>query len=324
MRLFPSIRTFDWRANRFRARLVVAVLALFSGFALGGSAQVVPTRAQIAVVVATLASPECLRLAETAKTCSKALGHEAVVFDSQGDTAKEAVQFEDAIAAGFKVILFNPVDSKGSISSVRNARAAGVGVICFGRGLEATNFTAAQVLVDSYSAGVKLGEGWGGAVGRSGQYAEFAGQPGNQPAVQASRGFNSVVDRWAGLCRVVPPIGVTDPVAVAAATETILKEHPRIRGVFCADGSRIPAIQEGFVKSGMAGQVRFFGFGPVACLQNLVDSGISGMMAVNSPEKLGAKAADLAHQFLHGQRDFPPVVLVPLEVLTIEKSGANR
>ncbi len=283
-----------------------------------------PTRAQIAVVVATLASPECLRLAETAKTCSKALGHEAVVFDSQGDTAKEAVQFEDAIAAGFKVILFNPVDSKGSVSSVRNARAAGVGVICFGRGLQATNFTAAQVLADSYSAGVKLGQGWGGAVGRSGQYAEFAGQPDNQPAVQASRGFHSVVDRWVDLCRVVPPIAATDPVAVTSAMETIFKEHPRIRGVFCADGSCVPAIQEGFMKSGMAGRIYFFGFGPVVCWQNLVDSGTAGMIAVNGPDRLGAKAADLAHQFLHGQRDFPPVALVPLEVLTMEKSGKNR
>ena len=57
-------------------------------------------------------------LAQAAKAKAVELGYDATIFDSQNDTAKEAANFDNIIAAGYKAILFNPTDAEGSVADV--------------------------------------------------------------------------------------------------------------------------------------------------------------------------------------------------------------
>src|SRR6266567_8561385 len=83
-------------------------------------------KTKIAVVISTLNNPWFVVLGDTAKARAIELGYDATIFDSQNDTAKEAANFENIIASGYKAILFNPTDANGSIASVEKAKAAGI------------------------------------------------------------------------------------------------------------------------------------------------------------------------------------------------------
>src|SRR5213593_1676339 len=130
---------------------------------------------KIAVVISTLNNPWFVVLGDTAKARAVELGYDATVFDSQNDTAKEAAHFENVIAGGYKAILFNPTDANGSIANVLKAKAAGVPVFCIDREINATNAATSQMLSDSYTGCVKLGEYFVEQVGEEGKYVELLG-----------------------------------------------------------------------------------------------------------------------------------------------------
>ena len=83
------------------------------------------TKGKFAVVVSTLNNPWFVVLGETAKARAIELGYDAVIFDSQNDTAKAAAHFENLIAGGYKAVLFNPTDANGSIANVLIGKSGG-------------------------------------------------------------------------------------------------------------------------------------------------------------------------------------------------------
>src|SRR5215467_3722274 len=135
-----------------------AGLALAAGAFLAapvfGADQPAP-KAKIAVVISTLNNPWFVVLGDAAKGRAVELGYDATIFDSQNDTAKEAANFENVIASGYKAILFNPTDSAGSVANVMKAKAAGIPVFCIDRETNSTNAAVSQMLSDSYSGCVK-------------------------------------------------------------------------------------------------------------------------------------------------------------------------
>src|ERR1051326_2863458 len=132
-------------------------------------------KTKIAVVISTLNNPWFVVLGETAKARAIELGYDATIFDSQNDTAKEASHFENLIAGGYKAVLFNPTDANGSVANVLKAKAAGVPGFCIDREINSTNAATSQMLSDSYSGCVALGQYFVQQVGKEGKYAELLG-----------------------------------------------------------------------------------------------------------------------------------------------------
>src|SRR5215471_9581631 len=62
-------------------------------------------KTKIAIIISTLNNPWFVVLGDAAKARATELGYDANVFDSLNDTAKEASNFENVIAAGYKAIL---------------------------------------------------------------------------------------------------------------------------------------------------------------------------------------------------------------------------
>src|ERR1017187_7494343 len=140
-------------------KLTLAVVLTTAAILLTQTASAQPAPKQkIAVVISTLNNPWFVVLGETAKARAIELGYDATIFDSQNDTAKEAANFENIIASGYKAILFNPTDANGSIANVQKAKAAGIPVFCIDREINSTNAATSQILSDSYSGCVKLGQ----------------------------------------------------------------------------------------------------------------------------------------------------------------------
>ena len=301
----------------FRSLLVLA-LALFSqahsSFAAGQAA----AKQKIAVVISTLNNPWFVVLGETAKARAVELGYDATIFDSQNDTAKEASHFENLIAAGYKAVLFNPTDANGSVANVQKAKAAGVPVFCIDREINSTNAATAQMLSDSYSGCVALGQYFVKVVGKEGKYAELLGIVGDNNTWNRSKGFHSVVDRYPGLKMVAQQSADFDRAKGLEVFESILQKNPDISAVFCGNDAMAMGAYQALVAAGKADKVKVFGFDGADDVVKLIAEKKIAATGMQFPKVMAQKAAEFADEYIKGKRDFQQKIPVKVELVTPE------
>jgi ABC-type sugar transport system substrate-binding protein len=303
-------------------KLALAVLTVTAAilFTQTSSAQPAP-KAKIAVVVSTLNNPWFVVLGETARARAIELGYDATIFDSQNDTAKEASHFENIIASGYKAILFNPTDANGSVANVLKAKAAGIPVFCIDREINSTNAATSQMLSDSYSGCVKLGQYFVKTVGQEGEYAELLGLVGDNNTWNRSKGFHSVVDRYPGLKMVAQQSGEFDRAKGLEVMESILQAHPDIKAVFCGNDAMAMGAYQALVTAGKAGTVKVFGFDGADDAVKLIAEGKIAATGMQFPKTMARKSAEFADDYIKGRRDFPQKVPVPVELVTPANVG---
>lgn len=322
---------FEWWCGiRARGPALIAGLVLVgwltgcgrSDRAAGGAqGEAAGARPRIAVVISTLNNPWFVVLAETAKARAEELGYAVTVFDSQNDTAKEAAHFENIIAGGYKAILFNPTDANGSIANVRKAKAAGIPVFCMDREINATDLAVAQILSDNYSGAVAIGQYFVKVVGTNAKYAELLGIVGDNNTWNRSRGFHSVVDRYPGLKMVAQQSAEFDRAKGLQVMEAILQAHPDIEAVFCGNDAMAMGAYQALVAAGKDKQVKVFGFDGAEDVVKLIAEGKIAATGMQFPRTMARMAAEFAHQYLNGKRDFQQKVPVPVELVTPENVG---
>ena len=299
----------NWIKLMFSAGLSMAVLL----FTQSSSAQDA-AKQKIAVVVSTLNNPWFVVLGETAKARAVELGYDATLFDSQNDTAKEAAHFENLIAGGYKAVLFNPTDANGSIANVEKAKAAGIPVFCIDREINSTNAATAQMLSDSYSGCVKLGQLFVKTVGKEGEYAELLGIVGDNNTWNRSKGFHSVADRYPGLKMVAQQSGEFDRAKGLEVMESILQAHPGLRGVFCGNDAMAMGAYQALVTAGKTDQVKVFGFDGADDVVRSIAEGKIVATGMQFPKKMAQQSAEFADQYIKGKRDFAQKIPVPVEI----------
>ncbi|MCB1208179.1 MAG: D-ribose ABC transporter substrate-binding protein [Verrucomicrobiales bacterium] len=276
---------------------------------------------RIAVVISTLNNPWFVVLAETAKAKAVELGYNAVIFDSQNDTAKEASHFENIIAGGYKAVLFNPTDAEGSVANVRKAKAAGIPVFCIDREINATDAATAQLLSDNYSGCVTLGQYFVKQVGKEGTYAELLGLVGDNNTWNRSKGFHSVVDRFPGLKMVAQQSADFDRAKALEVLESILQKNPDISAVFCGNDAMAMGAYQALVGAGKADKVKVFGFDGADDVVKLIAEKKIAATGMQFPKLMAQKAAEFADQYIKGKRDFAQKIPVKVELVTPENVG---
>jgi ribose transport system substrate-binding protein len=297
-------------------RIVVAV-ALIGLSIFASCKRINSEKPPIAIVISTLNNPWFVVLAETAKQRAEELGYHATVFDSQNNTDKEAAHFENIIAEGYKAILFNPTDADGSISNVRRAKAANLPVFCIDREINAADAATSQILSDSYSGCVALGQYFVEEMGEKGQYAELLGLLGDNNTHNRSKGFHSVVDRYPGLKMVAQQTAAFDRTQGLEVMETILQAHPNINAVFCGNDAMAMGAYQATTAAGKADQVKVFGFDGADEVVRLIAERKIAATGMQFPKTMARMAVEYADQWLKGRRDFQQKVPVAVELVTV-------
>jgi ABC-type sugar transport system substrate-binding protein len=273
---------------------------------------------RVAVVVSTLNNPWFVVLAEAARERAQELGYAAVIFDSQNDPAKESQHFDNVIASGYRAVLFNCTDAKGSVANVRRARAAGIPVFCMDREIEANDAAVSQILSDNYSGCVALGQYFVEQVGEEGKYIELLGLVADTNTWNRSRGFHSVVDRFPGLKRVAQQSADFDRTRALEVLETLLQAHPDIDAVFCGNDAMAMGAYQALLAAGKAGRVKVFGFDGADDVVRAIAEGKITATVMQFPKVMARTAAENADRYIKGQRDFPQRTPVAVELVTRE------
>lgn len=296
-----------------RLKVLMLLLLVFAGCKNNSGSGQPP---KVAIVVSTLNNPWFVFLAETAAAKAKSLGYETKIFDSQNNTALETDHFENAIASGYKAILFNPTDANGSVVNVNKARAAGVPVFCMDREVNSANAATSQILSDSYSGCVDMGKYFVKTMHSKGKYAELLGLVADNNTWNRSKGFHSVVDYFPGLQMVAQQSADFDQNKAMEVLESILQAHPDINAVFCGNDAMALGAYQALVAAGKADKVKVFGFdGSKDAIQSIKDGKMLAT-AMQFPKVMAETAASYADEYLKGRRDFPKKIPVGVELVT--------
>jgi ribose transport system substrate-binding protein len=204
---------------------------------------------------------------------------------------------------------------------VLKAKAAGIPVFCIDREINSTNAATSQMLSDSYSGCVKLGQLFVKTVGKEGEYAEIIGLVGDNNTWNRSKGFHSVVDRFPGLKLVAQQSGEFDRAKGMEVMESILQAHPNIKGVFCGNDAMAMGAYQALVAAGKDKQVKVFGFDGADDVVKSIAEGKIVATGMQFPKTMARKSAEFADEYIKGKRDFPQKVPVPVEIVTQENVG---
>jgi len=273
---------------------------------------------RIAVIISTLNNPWFVVLGETAAHHARELGYEATIFDAQNNTALETDHFENAIASGFDAILFNPTDADGSIANVRMAKRSGVPVFCMDREVNATDAATSQILSDSYAGCVAIGKYFVEKLNKKGKYVEILGLVGDNNTWSRSKGFHSVVDYYPDLKMVAQQNGDFDRNKSMEVLESILQVHPDIKGVFCGNDAMAMGAYQALMSAGKAEEVMVFGFDGANDVVNSIQQKKIMATGMQFPKVMAKTAAEFAHEYFNGRRDFAQKIPVAVEMVNQE------
>ncbi|MDC0935579.1 D-ribose ABC transporter substrate-binding protein [Pirellulales bacterium] len=275
--------------------------------------------AKIAVVISTLNNPWFVVLGETARDRAIELGHDASLFDSQNDTAKEAAHFDDVIAAGYTAILFNPTDADGSVANVQRAKDAGIPVFCIDREINSTDVATSQLLSDNYSGCVELGKYFVEQLGESGKYVELLGLVGDNNTWNRSKGFHSVVDRYEGIEMTAQQSADFDRNKAMEVMESILQSHDDIDAVFCGNDAMAMGAYQALLGAGKADSVKVFGYDGAEDVVKSIAEGKITATVMQYPKLMAKTAAEFADAFIRdNKRDFQQKMPVHVDLVTAE------
>tara|TARA_R110002050_G_scaffold53118_2_gene120848 strand:- start:93204 stop:94169 length:966 start_codon:yes stop_codon:yes gene_type:complete len=296
--------------------LILLLLAIFSLSSCNNKNSNAPKK--IAVVISTLNNPWFVVLGESAAERARELGYEATIFDSQNNTSKEAEHFENLIAAGYSAVLFNPTDSEGSVSNVKRAKIAGVPVFCMDREVNALDAATSQIISDSFSGCVELGEYFVRKLNKKGKYVELLGLVGDNNTWNRSKGFHSVVDHFPELEMVSQQSADFDRSIAMDKLESVMQSNPDINAVFCGNDAMAMGAYQALVTAGKEKDVMIFGFDGEDDVMNAIADKRIMATVMQSPKKMARTAAELADEYIKGKRDFSAKTPLQVEVVTQE------
>lgn len=273
---------------------------------------------KMAVVISTLNNPWFVVLGETAQQRAEELGYEAVIFDSQNNPSKETEHFDNIIVAGFKAILFNPTDAKGSVANVKAAKQAGIPVFCMDREIDDNNAAVSQILSDNYSGCVLLGQYFVKKLKGNGSYVELLGLVGDNNTWNRSKGFHSVVDNYPDLEMVAQQTGEFDRNKAMEVMESMLQAHPKIDAVFCGNDAMAMGAYQAVNAAGKADKIMIFGFDGAADVVDAIRDGKIEATGMQFPKTMAKTAAEYADRYINGERNLTKKVPVAVELVTKE------
>lgn len=252
---------------------------------------------------------------------------EYTCFDGEASTEKQVSIMNDLISQQYDCIFLQASDAAGLTSSVQEAEAAGIPVICIN--LDVTEKHAGLVQMATYESGVLVAEKMGEQLGGKGKVVIIQGVIGASTQVLRESGFRETLEKK------YPDIEILDAQpadwekeAAVAVMNNFLQTYDQIDGVCAindtmAEGAAVAAEAAGRLD----GMYIWGNDGETDALTMIENGQMAGTIYTNCYEQ-GAAAAQLSMFFMNsglspeyvtrtGVVDMAPVVVTKENVGTI-------
>jgi erythritol transport system substrate-binding protein len=195
-----------------------------------------PSKGTIAILVNALDNPYYAAEAKGAETRAKELGYDTITLSHNEDVNKQNELVNLVIGKGVKAIVLDNADSASSVATVRQAKEKGVPVALINREILEDGLAIAQLTHNNMQAGSEVARLFVREIGEAGEYVELTCNQADKNCVTRSEAFHQVLDNYPGLKMVARQDAKGALLPGQQAMDSILQEHPKIKGVICGNG----------------------------------------------------------------------------------------
>ena len=271
------------------AAAVFMMFTLTTGFAAGAR------KAKVAVVVKTLTGDVFqLKLAEAARDRAIALGADATIYQAGGQTAVQKMVsiIEDLIVQKVDVILISPLDSKAVVPVFKQAKAAGITIVCMDQTADGSDFVT-FISTDNYAAAT-LGADYAKKIlNGKGNVLVVEGAPGSSVGDDRKNGFKDNVVKGSAIKIVGSQSGFWANDKAMQAAENMLQANPQVDLIFSCSDVMVGGILEAIKLAGKEGKIKVISFDGSKFGINLIKEGKIVADIAQFPIKVGTKAAEV-------------------------------
>jgi ribose transport system substrate-binding protein len=314
--------------QKTRRRVLIAGVLASAGLMNSKIANAMPNgKVTIALVVKSLADPFTMAMSSGAQNYQK---HFASEFDltvrstaSATDTAGQIRIVEELIASHVNAIVLAPTDSKALVPVVARAIDAGIIVIAIDNPLDESatraahievpfvgpdNFKGARIVADYLATRLKPGD----------EVGIIEGVASDRNAQQRTAGFKEAMDA-AHLRIAATASGDWDYSKGKAAAAVMMAQHPRLRGLLCANDSIATGAVDAVRNAHRTGNVYVTGYNNDASITPLLATGRILATVDQFPARQAVFGVDMALKALNEltrQQDLSPYIETPLQLVT--------
>ncbi|WP_084168281.1 D-ribose ABC transporter substrate-binding protein [Paraburkholderia acidipaludis] len=215
---------------------VTAAVAASFVMALQPADALAAGKGTIAILVNALDNPYYAAEAKGADTEAKKLGYDTIVLSHGEDVNKQNELVNLVIGKGVKGIILDNADSNSSVATVRTAQEKHVPVVLINREIPKDGIAIAQLSHNNLQAGTEVAQRFVDTIGEKGEYVELTCNLADKNCVTRSQAFHQVLDQYPDLKMVARQDAKGALLPGKQAMDSILQEHPHIKGVICGNG----------------------------------------------------------------------------------------
>lgn len=243
-------------------------------------------------------------------------GFQVKIMSDEGDAQKQSTAIGNAVAAGAKVILVNPVDINAVVPALQEAKNAGVKIGLYSSDLAEENASARDFFVGANDddAGKFAAEAFNKKFPDGAKIVEVMGQTGHDAQIKRHSGFDKYKN---DNIEVLDSKGVTQwatAEAMAIMEDFIVKYGDEIQGVFCHWDNGATGVIEALKSAGM-NDVYVVAVDGCKAGFDQVESGEQSVTIMQNFVTMAKKAMEVAREAVDG-KSFEAVNFIPFDVVT--------
>ena len=206
----------------------------------------------IAVIVPPVENPFFGTMQEIAAAKAEELGYKTIKLVHDDDANKQMELFETVIAQGVSAIILDNAGADATVAAVQKAKDAGIGCFLVDREITKEGVAISQIISNNYQGATILAEYFVELMGEEGKYVELTGKDTDTNAHIRSQGYHDVLDQITGMEMVAQQTANWSQTEGYSVMETILQQHPEIKGVICGNDTMALGAQAALLTAGRA------------------------------------------------------------------------
>jgi len=206
----------------------------------------------IAVIVPPVENPFFGTMQVIAAAKAEELGYKTIKLVHDDDANKQMELFETVIAQGVAAIILDNAGADATVAAVQKAKDAGIGCFLVDREITKEGVAISQIISNNYQGATILAEYFVELMNEEGKYVELTGRDTDTNAHIRSQGYHDVLDQISGMEMVAQQTANWSQTEAYSVMETLLQQHPEIKGVICGNDTMALGAQAALLTAGRA------------------------------------------------------------------------
>jgi len=206
----------------------------------------------IAVIVPPVENPFFGTMQVIAAEKAEELGYKTIKLVHDDDANKQMELFETVIAQGVAAIILDNAGADATVTAIQKAKDAGIGCFLVDREITKEGVAISQIISNNYQGATILAEYFVELMAEEGKFVELTGRDTDTNAHIRSQGYHDVLDQIPGMEMAAQQTANWSQTEGYSVMETLLQQHPEIKGVICGNDTMALGAQAALLTAGRA------------------------------------------------------------------------